>query len=85
MLVSPAVSSLLLRWGSPPSSRSERLSLRRCPELCWDPSSVEKEKKRGWSGDEEAAPPGLLWRLRNCDAYVANDDVMKDGNEAMYR
>jgi hypothetical protein len=39
---------------------------------------VEKEKKRGWSGDERA-PLGLLWRLRNCDAYVANDDVMKEG------
>lgn len=79
ILVSPVVSSLLLRWGSPPSSRSEWLSLRRCPEPCWDPSSVAKEKKRGWSGEEGAPRPGLLWRLRNCDAYVANDDVMKEG------
>jgi hypothetical protein len=38
----------------------------------------EKEKKRGWSRDEayeEAAPLGLLWQLRNYDAYVANDVV----------
>jgi hypothetical protein len=44
---------------------------------------VEKEKKRGWSGDD-GAPLGLLWRLRNCDAYVANDDVMKEENRAVY-
>jgi len=40
---------------------------------------VEKEKKRGCSGDKEVAPLMLLCRLRNCDAYVAKDDVMKEG------